>query len=85
MSSKNDYTAAVYESMFTLQKSLHEGLASKLVFLKLVAICDNKILKTIGENALCLKHLDVSGSWNVDEDGIRYLLFKVQIIFVVIL
>lgn len=77
MSNKNDYTPAVYASMYTLQKSLHEGLASKLVFLKLFAICDNSILKTIGENALCLKHLDVSGSWNVDEAGIKYLLFKV--------
>lgn len=79
MSSKNDYTPAVYASMFTLQKTLHEGLASKLVFLKLVAICDNSILKTIGRNALSLKHLDVSGSWNVDEAGIKHLLFKVQI------
>lgn len=80
MASKNDYTAAVYSSMYTLQKSLHEGLASKLVFLKLVAICDNSILKTIGEHALCLKHLDLSGSWNVDEVGIKHLLFKVLII-----
>lgn len=65
--------------MFTLQKTLNDGLASKLVFLKLVAICDNRILSTIGKNALCLKHLDISGSWNVDELGIKHLLFKVQI------
>lgn len=81
MSSKNDYTPLVYSSMFTLQKTLHEGLASKLVFLKLIAICDNSILKTIGEHALTLKHLDVSGSWNVDEAGIKHLLFKVKMIY----
>lgn len=81
MSSKNDYTPAVYTSMYVLQKSLHEGLASKLVFLKLVAICDNTILKAIGDNALCLKHLDISGSWNVDELGIKYLLFRVYKLF----
>lgn len=81
MSSKNNYTPAVYTSMYNLQKTFHEGLASKLVHLKLGAICDNAILKTIGEHALCLKHLDVSGSWNVDEAGIKYLLFKVKIIF----
>lgn len=78
MFSKNDYTPTVYSSMYTLQKSLQEGLASKLVFLRLIAICDNSILKTIGEHALCLKHLDVSGSWNVDETGIKHLLFKVS-------
>lgn len=83
MSSKNDYTPAVYASMYTLRTSLHEGLASKLVSLKLGAICDNSILKTIGEHALCLKHLDVSGSWNVDEVGIKHLLFKVQIAFTI--
>jgi len=82
MSSKNDYTPAVYDSMFILQKSLQEGLASKLVFLKLIAICDNSILKTIGEHALCLKHLDISGSWNVDEVGIKHLLFNVEITFI---
>lgn len=81
MSSKNNYTPAVYASMYNLQKTFHEGLASKLVHLKLGAICDNAILKTIGEHALCLKHLDVSGSWNVDEAGIKHLLFKVKIIF----
>lgn len=79
MFSKNDYTPIVYSSMFTLQKSLQEGLASKLVFLRLIATCDNSILKTIGEHSLCLKHLDVSGSWNVDETGIKYLLLKVSI------
>ncbi|XP_025418071.1 uncharacterized protein LOC112688877 isoform X2 [Sipha flava] len=76
MSNKNDYTPSVYSSMYILQKSLHEGLASKLVFLKLFAICDNSMLKIIGENALFLKHLDITGSWNVDEAGIKYLLFK---------
>ncbi|XP_050533973.1 uncharacterized protein LOC126901518 isoform X2 [Daktulosphaira vitifoliae] len=76
MSSKNDYTPIVYNSMFKLQNSLKDGLASKLVFLKLGAICDNAILQTIGENAICLKHLDISGSWNVDEIGIKHLLFK---------
>ncbi|KAF0766196.1 Uncharacterized protein FWK35_00011484 [Aphis craccivora] len=76
MSSKNNYTPVVYASMYNLQKTFHEGLASKLVHLKLGAICDNAILKTIGEHALCLKHLDVSGSWNVDEAGIKQLLFK---------
>jgi len=80
MSSKNNYTPAVYTSMFILQRSLHEGLALRLVSLKLVAVCDNSILKTIGEHALCLKHLDISGSWNVDEGGIKHLLFKVQFI-----
>lgn len=80
MSSKNDYTPKVYSSMFLLQRSLNDGLASKLVSLKLVAICDNLILETIGEYALCLKHLDISGSWNVDEVGIRSLLIKVKII-----
>lgn len=79
MSSKNDYTPSVYSSMHILQQSLNEGLASKLVFLKLAAICDNSILKTIGKHALCLKHLDVSGSWNIDEKGIKHLLFKVFI------
>lgn len=77
MSSKNDYTPVVYASMYSLQLTLYESLASKLVFLKLVAIGDNNILKTIGKHALCLKHLDVSGSWNVDEAGIKNLLFKV--------
>lgn len=77
MSSKNDYTPAVYASMFTLQVTLKEGLASKLVHLRLLAICDNSILKAIGEHALCLKHLDISGSWNVDEAGIKNLLFRV--------
>jgi len=76
MSSKNDYTPAVYSSMCILQKSLQDGLALKLVFLKLVAICDNSILKTIGKHALCLKYLDISGSWNVDDVGIKHLLFK---------
>lgn len=77
MSSKNDYTAAVYASMYTLQLTLDEGLASKVVFLKLIAVCDNSILKAIGEHALCLKYLDLSGSWNVDEIGLQNLLFKV--------
>lgn len=63
--------------MYTLQLTLHESLASKLVFLKLIAICDNTMLKTIGKHALCLKYLDVSGSWNVDDMGIQNLLFKV--------
>lgn len=67
--------------MYNLQKTFHEGLASKLVHLKLGAICDNAILKTIGEHALCLKHLDVSGSWNVDEAGIKHLLFKVKMAY----
>lgn len=35
------------------------------------------MLKTIGTHALCLKYLDVSGSWNVDDLGIQNLLFKV--------
>ncbi|VVC38016.1 Hypothetical protein CINCED_3A006974 [Cinara cedri] len=76
MSSKNDYTTAVYASMYTLQLTLDEGLASKVVFLKLIAVCDNSILKAIGEHALCLKYLDLSGSWNVDEIGLQNLLFK---------
>jgi len=69
------------KSMITLQKSLRENLASTLVSLKLEAICDNSTLKMIGEHALCLKHLDISDSWNVDEEGIKHLLFKVQFIF----
>lgn len=77
MSSKHDYTPSVYASMHTLQYSLNEGLASKLVSLRLAAICDNAILKVIGKHALCLKYLDVSGSWNIDEKGIKQLLFKV--------
>lgn len=56
---------------------MHQGLTLKLVSLTLVTFCDNNLLKTIGEHALCLKYLYVSSSWYVNEDGIRHLLFKV--------
>jgi len=69
------------KSMITLQKSLCEGLASTLVSLVLVGICDTSILKVIGKHTLCLKHLDVSRSWDVNDIGIKHLLFKVQFIF----
>jgi len=81
MSNKIYCVSEVYESIIILQNSLREGLASRLVVLKLVAICDYSVLKTIGEYALCLKHLDISSSWNVNDMGIKYLLFKVQFIF----
>lgn len=76
MFSKNDYTPGVFTSMYILQMSLQEGLASRLVCLRLNVICDNAILKTVGKYASCLKYFDLTGSWNVDEEGIKNLLFK---------
>lgn len=81
MFSKNDYTPGVFTSMYILQMSLQEGLASRLVCLRLNALCDNSILKTIGKYASCLKYFDITGSWNVDEMGIKYLLFKVNFFY----
>ncbi|XP_067014600.1 uncharacterized protein [Anabrus simplex] len=55
---------------------LRNGLASSLHSLVLCSACDNETLRLLGRHSQNLRHLDVTSSWLVDDNGLRQLCFK---------
>lgn len=78
----NDIINRINQPLYRL---LENGLASSLRRLVLPSICDNKLLKLLGQHAKVLRHLDVMYSWHVDDDGLKvrkiFIFFKIIFIF----
>lgn len=73
---RHTYFAAPPETLSVV----HETLADFKNLTKLVlrGMCDDEMLKIVGQNILHLQHLDVSGSKFVTDTGIQRLFFKEQ-------
>lgn len=52
-------------------------MARNLTTVVLPYVADNSVLKCLGQHCTQLVYLDIANSWNIDEDGIFNLLFKV--------
>lgn len=69
-------TAKLKQGNYHLCQSLNNGMARNLTTVVLPYVADNSVLKCLGQHCIHLVYLDISNSWNIDEDGIFNLLFK---------
>ncbi|XP_065348226.1 uncharacterized protein LOC135944920 [Cloeon dipterum] len=58
----------------TFHRVLYKMTNLRVLILR--SICDNEMLRLIGEHCPKLEHLDMTSSWLVDDRGIRHLLLK---------
>ncbi|GLG93443.1 Uncharacterized protein GBIM_00853 [Gryllus bimaculatus] len=73
---KVNHLEAVSAANVTFHRVLLNGLASSLQKLVLRSVCDNEILRLLGQHSNHLKYLDVRSSWLVDDGGLKQLCFK---------
>uniref|UniRef100_A0A8D8UQC1 Uncharacterized protein n=1 Tax=Cacopsylla melanoneura TaxID=428564 RepID=A0A8D8UQC1_9HEMI len=69
-------TPKLKEGNYYLCQSLNNGMARNLHTVILPFVADNCVLQCLGQHCTQLVYLDISNSWNIDEDGILNFLFK---------
>lgn len=79
--SENESNDPVIKTNFMFHSLLDNGLAKSLTVLVLRSCCDNEILKILGKHCIHLTKLDITKSWYVNDNGIKYLCLKVSQLF----